>query len=111
MTTLTMYSVCTFLDVPAVQGLLSELLLNGLLSKKWIGLAWWFKSPIPTDSGLKWNSKLFRQLLHWRGEGFWDQSAKPTTAGLKSKAVAASWRTDQLELNTWARYGYSITLT
>ena len=32
----------------------NELLLKGLLGKKWKGLARWFKSPIPTDPGLKW---------------------------------------------------------
>ena len=41
---------------PAVQGLPNGLLLKGLLRKKWKGLARWFKSPIPTDPGLKWGN-------------------------------------------------------
>ena len=34
---------------------------TGLLWKKWKGLTRWFKSPIPTDPGLKWGNYL--QLL------------------------------------------------
>ena len=53
-TSTTMYSACTLQDVPAEQGLPNgPLLLKGLLGKKWKGLARWFKSPIPTDPGLK----------------------------------------------------------
>ena len=53
-----MYSACTLPDVPAVQGFPSGFLLKGLLGKKWKGLALarWFKSPIPTDHGLKWGN-------------------------------------------------------
>ena len=53
MTSLTMYGACTLQDVLAVKGLSSGILLKGLLGKKWKGLARWFKSPMPTDPGLK----------------------------------------------------------
>ena len=99
---------------PTVQGLPSGLLLKGLLGKKWKGLAHWFKSPIPTDPGLKWGN--YCQVIPrcqdrcWTGEGGFpgpepSNHYRPSQVG----ADEASWL-DRFSRNwnTWAWYSYNI---
>ena len=47
-----------------MQGLPNGLLLEGLLGKKWKGLARWFKSPTATDPSLKWGNNYHYMYIY-----------------------------------------------